>query len=154
MSFFFIAVLLLFGVTLIVLEVVIVPGIIAGLVGAFFMCLSLFWSFQIYGAKMTISLGVGSLILLGISLYVALNTRIWKRFSLKNVMDGKTNELESGAVLPGDEGYAISSLRPMGTVKIKGRKFEAGTEGALVPPNYPIVVIRVEPGKIIVEPRK
>lgn len=154
MSLFFIATLILFGITLVILEIVMVPGLIVGIIGGTIILLGIFWSWQVYGERGGIIIAIVTLLLLGITLFLALKTKFWQRFSLTNTSSGRVNELESGAVLPGDEGYAVSSLRPMGTIKINGRKFEAGTDGELIPPNYPIIVIRVEPGKIIVEPKK
>ena len=153
MSLFFIAVLILFGITLIVFEIIISPGLFVGIIGAIFILLGVFWSWQVYGPHGGIITGVVTFILLGISLYLALKTEIFKRLKLSDSSEKKLSDTESGAILPGDEGYAVSSLRPKGTVKINGRKFEAGTEGSSIPPNYPIVVIRVEPGKIIVAPK-
>ncbi len=154
MSIFFIVVLICFGISLIVLEILIVPGLIVGLVGGVFMCMGLIWTWQVFGQTTTVFVGILSLILLGLTLYLALKTGFWKKFSLKETSKGRVNEIETGAVLPGDTGYAISSMRPMGSVKINGIKFEASSEGELIPPNYPIEVIRVEPGKIIVKPKK
>jgi len=153
MSIFFIAILLLFGITLIVLEILIVPGLIVGLVGGIFMCMGIIWTWQVFGPTVTVIVGIIALIALAVALYLALKTGFWKRFSLKEINNGRVNEIETGAIMPGDIGYAISSMRPMGNVKINGRKFEAISEGQLIPPNFPIEVIVVEPGRIIVKPR-
>ena len=154
MSIFFIAVLIFFGIALIVLEILIVPGLIVGIVGGIFMCMGLVWTWQVFGPTVTVAVGVFAILLLVVSVYLALKTGFWKRFSLKETNKGRVNEIDTGAVLPGDTGYAISSLRPMGSVKINGIKFEASSEGELIPPNYPVEVIRIEPGKLIVKPKK
>ncbi len=54
------------------------------------------------------------------------------------------------SVQPGDRGAAVSSLRPMGKARVNGKYFEATTEGELIPANYPVIVVRVEPNKIVV----
>lgn len=151
MSAFFIAILILFGIILIVLEVLIVPGFIAGIIGAFFMAMGIGWAYQLYGATAGTWVGVASLTLCGFSVWMAFRTRVWQRFSLKTSLEGRTNEVDPQTVQPGDRGAAVSSLRPMGKVRVNGKYFEATTEGELLPANYPVIVVRVEPNKIVVK---
>jgi membrane-bound serine protease (ClpP class) len=153
MSIFFILILIFFGIALIVLEILIVPGLVVGIAGAIFMLMGILWSWQIFGHSTGIAVGITSMILLAVTLYLATKSAFWKRFSLKGHSEGRMNEIEAGAVLPGDSGHAISSLRPMGSVRINGKKFEATSEGELIPANYPVTVIRVEPGRIVVKPK-
>lgn len=151
MSAFFIAILILFGIILIVLEVLIVPGFIAGIIGAFFMAMGVGWAYRLYGAVVGAWVGISSLVLCGVAVWMAFRTKVWQRFSLKTSLDGRTNEVDLLSVQPGDRGAAVSSLRPMGKVKVNGKYFEATTEGELLPANYPVIVVRVESNKIVVK---
>lgn len=151
MSVFFISVLILFGILLIVLEILIVPGFIVGIAGAVFVLLGVSWTWQVYGTTTGIIVTLVSILLTGLSIWSALKTSFWKRFSLRDQLKGKMNVIDKNLVKVGDRGAAISSLRPMGTVRVNGVRFEAGTEGQMIPPNYPIIVVSVEENKLIVK---
>lgn len=152
MTIFFIVILIVFGITLIVLEVLLLPGLIAGILGGVFMLMGIAWTWQIYGTNAAVTVSLASGALLGLSLYLSLKSGIWGRFSLKDKLEGKMNQIDHEKVKPGDKGAAISSLRPMGTVRVNGERYEAETEGMLIPPNYPIEVVRIEGYKLIVKP--
>lgn len=152
MSIFFISVLILFGILLIVLEILIVPGFIVGIAGAVFVVMGIGWTWQVYGSTSGILVAIASILLSGLSIWSALRTSFWNRFSLRDKLDGKMNVIDETRVKAGDHGEAVSSLRPMGTVRINGERYEAATEGQMIPPNYPVTVIRVEGNKLIVKP--
>jgi membrane-bound ClpP family serine protease len=152
MTIFFIAILLLFGITLIVLEVLILPGLVAGILGGVFMLMGIAWTWQIYGTNTAIVVGSAAGLLLVATLFLSLRSGIWGRFSLKDKLEGKMNVIDPEKIKAGDKGAAISSLRPMGTVRINGERYEALSEGVLIPPNYPVEVVRIEGYKIIVKP--
>lgn len=150
---FFIAILLLFGIGLILLEILIVPGLIVGIAGAFFMFLGIFWTYSIYGQMAAVYVGIGGVLLLLLVLYLALKTGFWKRFSLKEKLSGRVNTLPENTIQAGDTGFALSSLRPMGTVRVGQQKFNASTEGEMIPANYPVIITRIEADRLIVRPR-
>lgn len=151
MSIFFIATLILFGIALIVLEILIVPGLIVGIAGGIFMLMGFIWTWKIYGQTTGILVVSASLLVLGLILYISFKAGLWKRFGLKDKLTGRMNVVDKNVVKEGDRGSAISSLRPMGTVRINGHRFEASTEGEMIPPNYPVEVLRVETNKLIVK---
>ncbi len=152
MSVFFIAVLILFGVLLIVLEILIVPGFIVGIAGAVFVVMGIGWTWNVYGASAGIAAGIASVLLAALAIWSALRTSFWRRFSLQDKLEGKMNVIDENLVKPGDHGEAVSSLRPMGTVRVNGIRYEGATEGQMVPPNYPVIVQRIEGNKLIVKP--
>jgi membrane-bound ClpP family serine protease len=152
MSIFLIAILILFGILLIVLEVLIVPGMVVGFLGLVFILLGIGGAWNEYGALGGILTAIISLALGAFAVWSALRTGFWKHFSLRNRLEGRANEIETGTVHAGDRGYAMSSLRPMGTVKVNGHRFEARVESGLVPPNYPVEVLAVEGSRLLVRP--
>ena len=152
MTIFFIAVLILFGILMIVSEILFVPGLILGILGGLFIIMAIGWTWQVYGSTSGIITGIISIVITILSIWAAFKTGFWQRFSLQDKLEGRMNEIDENDVKPGDKGGAVSSLRPMGTVKVNGKKFQASTEGEMVPANYPIVVLRVERDKIIVSP--
>jgi membrane-bound serine protease (ClpP class) len=153
MAIFFILVLIFFGIALIVLEILIVPGLIVGIAGGVFMFMGIMWAWQVYGNTGGIIVGMSSLVVLAISIYLALKSGFWQRFSLKDKLDGKVNVILTEQLSVGDFGDAVSSLRPMGTVRVNGQQFEATSEGQMIPPNYPIEIVRIEENKVFVKAR-
>ena len=153
MAIFFILVLIFFGIALIVLEILIVPGLIVGIAGGVFMFMGIMWAWQVYGNTGGIIVGISSLVVLTISIYLALKSGFCQRFSLKDKLDGKVNVILTENLNVGDFGAAVSSLRPMGTVKVNGQQFEATSEGQMIPPNYPIEIVRIEENKVFVKAR-
>jgi membrane-bound ClpP family serine protease len=153
MAIFFILVLIFFGIALIVLEILIVPGLIVGIAGGVFMFMGIMWAWQVYGNTGGIIVGISSLVVLAISIYLALKSGFWQRFSLKDKLDGKVNVILTEQLSVGDFGDAVSSLRPMGTVRVNGHQFEATSEGQMIPPNYPIEIVRIEENKVFVKAR-
>jgi membrane-bound ClpP family serine protease len=153
MAIFFILVLIFFGIALIVLEILIVPGLIVGIAGGIFMFMGIMWAWQVYGNTVGIIVGISSLVVLAISIYLALKSGFWQRFSLKDKLDGKVNVILTEQLSVGDFGDAVSSLRPMGTVRVNGQQFEATSEGQMIPPNYPIEIVRIEENKVFVKAR-
>ncbi len=86
MSAIFIFILILFGIVLIVLEVLIVPGLIAGIIGAFFMAMGIGWTYKLYGATAGTWVAIASLVLCGAAVWMAFRTKVWQRFSLKTAL--------------------------------------------------------------------
>lgn len=152
MSILLISILILFGILLIVLEVLIVPGMVVGFLGLVFILLGIGGAWNEYGALGGSIAAVLSALIGSLAIWSALRTGFWKRFSLRDRLEGRTNEIDPESVAPGDRGHAISSLRPMGSVKVNGERFEARVESGLVPPNFPIEVVRVEGSRLLVRP--
>ncbi|MFN8152902.1 MAG: NfeD family protein [Bacteroidia bacterium] len=150
MTIFFIAILIFFGILMIVSEILFVPGMIVGLLGGAFIIMGIGWTWQVYGSTAGMVTGISSILLTLIAIWAAFKTGFWQKFSLQDKLEGRMNVIDERDVHPGDKGAAVSSLRPMGTVKVNGKKFQASTEGEMVPPNYPVTVLRVESDKIIV----
>lgn len=152
MTIFFIAVLIFFGILMIVAEILFVPGLIVGILGGVFIIMGIGWTWQVYGATAGMITAGISLITSVASIWAAFKTGFWQKFSLQDKLEGRMNVIDQNDVQTGDRGAAVSSLRPMGTVKVNGKRFQASTEGEMVPPNYPVIVVRVDADKLIVSP--
>jgi membrane-bound serine protease (ClpP class) len=150
MTILFISVLILFGIFLIAMEILIVPGFIVGVLGGVFVIMGIGWTWQVYGATAGTIVGLSSLLLTALTIWSALSTGFWKYFSLQGQLKGRANEIDTDSIKAGDHGAALSSLRPMGTIRVNGKRFEASSETGMIPVNYPIIVVRIEDNKIIV----
>ena len=65
--------------------------------------------------------------------------------------DSRAGSTESSGICAGDEGIALTTLRPSGKVRIRDRKVDAVTQADFIEPATPVRVVRVTAGHIIVE---
>ncbi len=150
-----IALLIIFGIALIILEFLIIPGItIAFIGGAILMGLGVYISYRSYG------FGVGSYVLLGtialffIALVYSLRSKTWKRLALKSEINSKVNTIQEFNIQVGDKGVTVTKLSSIGKVKINNTMLEAKSLGMYIDENTEIEVVEVSKSDIIVKPLK
>lgn len=146
-----IIVLIVVGICLLVLEILILPGLIAGIIGVVLMLLGILWMYKDFGSSAGNYTSVITVIVTIFAIYYSLKSKAWQRFGLNDSLQGKTNEVDKLDLIEGDEGVALSALRPMGTVMIKDRKVEAQTNGELIQENSIVKILKVLPNKVIVK---
>jgi membrane-bound ClpP family serine protease len=145
--------LILFGLALIVAEIIFVPGTtLVGLFGFAFLVAGVSLSFNYFGREIGwITVG-GSAVASGVIVYFAFKSNLWGRFSLKTTSDSRVNEGELDGLATGQEGVAMSALRPSGKAELKDKTFEVRTQGAYVDSGTKIRIIKILSNQIIVEP--
>ena len=145
--------LLVFGILLLVVEIVLVPGTtLVGIAGVILMGVGIWMGFRdlglVYGYWM---LGISVLLTAG-AVYFGLKKQTWQKFTLTTVNKAKVNEDVMPEVQIGEIGKTLSSLRPSGTGFFNGRQYEVQTNGEFVPTGSDIRVIKIAHHKITVEP--
>lgn len=145
--------LLLFGLFLVVAEIVFVPGTtLVGVIGFALLIVGVGLSFKYFGgAAGWIILGTTT-VTCGGSLYYSLTSNAWKRFSLKSSIDSKVNEGELDSLKVGMEGKTISALRPIGKAELNNKTVEVKTNGEYLNTGSRIRIIKILFNQIIVEP--
>jgi membrane-bound ClpP family serine protease len=153
MEWMIVASLIFFGILLVIVEIIFIPGTtIVGIIGAIFMIAGVTASFSYFGQRGGwITLG-GTALSSAFIAYYAFKTNVWGKFSLKTTSLGKVNEGELASLEVGQEGIAISSLRPSGKAEIKEKTYEVKTLGAYVDFGSKIRIIKINTNQIIVEP--
>lgn len=147
-------ILFILGIGLIILEFF-VPGGITGVLGAGAIITSFFLA-----SDNVIHMGISLLIAIGISMiFSILMVKVFgKKMKLfkKIILTDSTNT-EEGYVsninrtdLIGLEGYALTALRPAGTVVIGDERIDVVSEGNFIQKSAKIKVIKVEGAKIVV----
>lgn len=145
--------LLAIGLTLIIVEVIFIPGTtIVGLLGLIFTIVGIIISFQHFGRTIGWYTLVSTSILALLSLIYSFRSNAWSRFSLKSVNSSRVNENQLIALVPGEVGTAISALRPMGKVQFKDVFYEAQTFGSYIDAQQKVRVVQIRNHHIIVEP--
>ena len=146
--------LLLLGITLVIVEIIFVPGTtLVGVLG--FICLigGIYLVYDGYGTKYGhISLiGTGSLIILMIVYSLKSNT--WKGLALDQQITSKVNDDVEFNIIEGCIAVTISNLRPSGTIEFENEQFEAESEGEFIDANTTVKVVKINNKQIIVKPQ-
>lgn len=151
MLFTSIVLLILIGIVLIVLEILILPGLISGIIGGILIVTGIAWMYKTQGSIIGNYTALSTAALTLAAIIYSLKSKAWQRFGLKDSLKGKTNEVDQFDLKEGDEGIAVSALRPMGTVMVSEKRIEAQTNGELIQANTPVTILKILPNKIIVK---
>jgi membrane-bound ClpP family serine protease len=145
--------LILFGLILIVVEILFVPGTtLVGVLGFLFLLFGIGYSYSYFGSETGwITLGATG-VASGLILYFAFKANVWGRFALKTSINSKVNEGEVDLLVVGEEGIAISALRPVGKAELGKRLYEVKTNGEYVDSGSRVRITKIFMNQIIVEP--
>lgn len=145
--------LLVIGLALIVLEVIFVPGTtLVGIIGVIFAGAGIIMSYRVYGSDTGLYILLGTLAVTVIALYFSFRTNAWSRFANKSAINSRVNEDITASLQLGDEGVAVSSLKPMGTVKFEAGRFEVKTLGDYVNVGTRVQIVHIAGNQIMVKP--
>ncbi len=67
------------------------------------------------------------------------------------LQNSRAESTEAFGICAGDQGIALTTLRPSGKVRIRDRKVDAVTQGDFIDPATPVRVARVTAGHVVVE---
>lgn len=153
MTWTLIAVLIIIGLLLLVLEILVIPG--TGIVGVLgFGCLV----FGIYQTYVTFGNTAGHITVAStaflsfIAIYLSIRSNTWKKLSLKSEIKSQVNLIDEKVLHVGDKGMAIARLAPSGKARINDELFEVHTYNLFVDENTEIEVIKIEANKVWVKP--
>ncbi len=145
--------LILLGVLLLLLEFVVIPGItIAGIGGVIFLGISIYLAFDAYGFTAGILTLLFVIIAVPLLIYRLFKGKMGKKMILKSEITGKAVEPDTAAIHPGDEGITVGRLAPMGKVRVNNLTIEAKSVAGFVDPHVKIRVVEVLKTQLIVEP--
>ena len=150
MLFTLIVIMILAGMALLILEILVIPGMVAGVIGVVMMLGGIFWMYRGYGSvagNWTAALTVFAAVF---TIVYSLKSRAWERFGLKGSLKGKAVHVDTINIHEGDEGVAVSALRPSGTVYIHNTRVEAQTNGEMLPRSSRVIVQKVLSNKVLV----
>ncbi len=144
--------IILVGIILLILEILILPGLIAGIIGSAMMLTGVWLSYKNYGSTVGNIMAISTIVVTGFSIYFAFKSNAWKKFSLQQASEGKIARTDEMDIKVGDIGKSISAIRPMGTAMFGNTKVEVQTNGEMIASNTNVVVIEVLTNKLIVRP--
>lgn len=144
---FFIAI----GLVFLLVEILVTPGVVLGTIGLGFISFGVFQAYNEYGNTtgniVLFSVGV---ITIGVVLF-ALKSGVWTKMASTGTIASKAKENAVDLVTIGDQGKALSAMRPLGTGLINNRKVEVSSEGEAIETGSRIEVIRIDQNKIYIK---
>lgn len=147
--------LLLLGISLLVIEFMLIPGVtVAGIGSVIAFGAAVFFSFKYWGSLAGFLMLVAIIVFVPILLYLLFKGRAVKPMMLDSIINGKVNNIDDQMVHVGDEGFTIGRLAPSGRAKINNVSVDARSLGGFVDPKTHIKVIKIEGNTVIVEPIK
>ena len=149
MSLPVIIIVILVGLLLAVLEIVALPGGVAGICGGILTIVGISLFYSNYGTTAG-NISLMASIAVGIGLLVFfMKSRTWKKASLNEQISSKANPLDKIAV--GDEGVTVARLAPAGNAMINGEIVEVHSLTEFLDPNQKIRVVNIEGYRVDVE---
>lgn len=144
---FFIAI----GLIFLLIEILVTPGIILGVIGLGFIGFGVSKVFEEFGST------TGNIVLFSVTtvtvavVLFALKSGVWTRMASKGTISSKAKRDADSYAKVGDKGKTLSALRPSGVGLINGEKVELVSEGEAVEAGSNIEVIRIEQNKIFIK---
>lgn len=148
---FFLILLILVGILLLILEILMLPGLIAGIIGSAMIIVGVYITYHTYGNTVGNIVAVSSFVLSALALYFSFRYNVWKRFSLHHANHSNIARVDALNIKVGDIGHSISAIRPMGTAMFDNEKVEVQTFGEMIDTNTDVEVVQVMPNKLIVK---
>lgn len=145
--------LLLIGLALIIIEVILIPGTtVVGLIGLVFSVVGIVITYKHFGSDVGFYILLGVAATTAVAIFFSFRSGMWTKFSLKSSINSKVNEGLIDFLKVGDEGKAISTLKPIGKVEFQSGQFEVKTLGDYVDVGTKVKIVHIEAHQIIVKP--
>src|SRR5687768_5328302 len=120
--------LLLFGVILLITELIFIPGTtIIGIFGALLSIGGIWVGYATFGAPTGHLILGGAVLLNALAIAFSFRPEVWARFGLKEQNKSKAYQDANIEFAVGEEGYTLSALRPSGTASFHEKPIEVHT---------------------------
>ena len=146
-----IIVFLVVGAVLIALELVALPGGVAGILGAVAMIIGIWQAYAQYGTCWGNIALIASVVVVLALLLLMMRNKTWSKMGLKEEVASKVNIVDEEKIAVGATGTTISRLAPAGKAVINGQTCEVHTVSEFIDENRPVEVIKIDGYLIIVK---
>lgn len=144
MSLTLLIIVMAVGLLLLTLEIVALPGGIAGVAGIGLMAFGIWRCYALYGicaGHWALLCCIGACVIL---LIVFMKSKTWKRFSLNDESDSKVNQIDTSSIHVGSKGRTVARLAPTGKALIEGKLAEVHAINQFIDPDKNIEVVAIE----------
>jgi membrane-bound serine protease (ClpP class) len=133
------------------------PGLVAGVAGAIAWIAALGLTYTHFGTGaghlLLVSMVIGGTCLFTWWMRVFPATRLGRKWILEAEVKTPAAAGGDGSIVIGDEGVALTPLRPAGAARVRGRRVDVTTDGEWTDPQTAVRVVRIEGTKIVVRAR-
>jgi len=146
-----ITILLIVGIVLVVLEIVLLPGGVVGIIGSAVMAVAIFFTFKSYGTTAGLLVSSLAAVVFVATLIYGFKTNLWSKVALNDTNTSRVFENDDIKVVVGDRGKTLSALRPIGKAEFNDSEIEVRTMGDYMDAGQFVKIILIKESKIYVE---
>lgn len=151
MSWFLLITLVLVGIILLTLEIVAIPGFVAGACGLGMMVVGIWQTFESKGNTAGYIMILAAIVVFIMMLSFFMKARTWNLFSLHEQVDSKVNTVDKNKIEIGTTGSTITRCAPSGKALLNGQIEEVHSQGPFIEENRPVQVIDIDGYKITIK---
>lgn len=151
MSIALIITLIVLGIICVILEILIVPGAIVGIIGFLMMGGGVVAAYMSHGAVVGNIVLLSTIVISIIMIVMILRSKTWKKLALKTNIDSKVNVINESQLAVGMEGVAISRLAPMGKGRFGSEIVEVSSPKGFIDVEKEIIIAKIEGNKVYVK---
>lgn len=153
MDQFLIALLILFGIALIIIELIFIPGTtIIGVIGFLIGTYGVYRSYVTYGDTTGHLVLAAAAFITLVAIVYSFKSGAWKKFAHHDIQTERVNENYTEHLEVGMEGITVSSLKPIGKAEFNDQEYEVSSLGVFIEHAQAVTIHRMERNKIYVEP--
>lgn len=137
-------IVLLVGIILLALEIVALPGGVAGICGTILLIWGVVESFTLWGATVGNIVLISCAVITALLLFIFMKSKTWKRYSLNEESDSTVNQVNENELTVGTRGTTVARLAPTGKALIDGKLIEVHAINKFIDPDRPIEIVAIE----------
>lgn len=150
MNWAVIILLIIVGLAAIVLEILVVPGGVVGILGLAAIVGGIIISYTTYGTLAGNITLIATSIVTVTGLILSIRGKTWRKLMLNTEIDTKMNVFDKTKVAVGAVGKTASRLAPSGKAIFDGETVEVASMQNLIDENVTVEVVKIDGGKIFV----
>lgn len=143
--------IILIGILGLVLEFLVVPGGIVGVISGLIIAGGVGLAYYKYGVLAGNITLIVTVIGILVGIFFLLRSRTWKKLMLNTKIESKVNEVDEAKIKVGSVGTTVSRLAPGGKAIFDGEVAEVFSSHDFIDENQQIVVLKIEGSKITVK---
>lgn len=150
MGWFVVIFMILLGIFALLLELLVLPGAIVGIIGSLFIIGGVVLSYAKFGMMAGHITLFTTAVFIVITVVLFLRSKTWKKMTLKTQINSKMN-IQPDFLKEGMEGISISRLAPSGKAMFENEIVEVFSKLDFIDQNQPITIFKIDGSKIIVK---
>ncbi|GJM62121.1 NfeD family protein [Persicobacter diffluens] len=148
-----IGLLIFIGILLIIVEIIFIPGTtFVGIIGVLSVIGGVFMTYSEFGSDTGHWVLLGTGVAGGLLSIYAFQSKPWLKMANTDAIKSKVNTRDNLGLSVGEQGEAVSDLKPVGKALFGDMEVEVTTKGLFLEAGQSIEIISIESNKIIVQP--